>query len=281
MKKFKYRLETFSICLGAGIVIFGNFYVSSILPFIVPILNVIGGLICVIPPAFLLYTKYRIRKESERSFLSFIMDLRDSINSGMTLPLALQQCSRRDYPSLTKYIKKLAAQVDWGIPFDKAFHNFAEKTYSPVIKRAVMTITESYKAGGRISDMLDSVTKSIITVNKINEERKSMMYSQIVIIYIIFFIFIAILIVIEVMIIPSLPQTSLPGFFSSVGMQIPVERIKEILIYLIIIQGIFSGLVAGKMSEDSIVSGLKHSLFLSITGYLLFSLTTQIQISLI
>ncbi len=282
-KRFRYWFEAGMALAGAAIIAINNLFIAGILPFLVPLINVIGGLVAILPPVLLVYTRYRIRKESERDFVSFLMDLSDSLNSGMTLPLALHQCTKRKYPALRKKVRKLSAQVDWGIPFDKALQTFAKDTRSDSIKRAVTTITETYRAGGRITDTLNSVTKSILAINKISEERKSSVYSQIMIIYIIFFVFIAILVVMDVMIFPSLPSVAVPGFMGN-GMgsaPLPQKAMSEMLTYLIIIQGFFAGLVAGKMAEGSMVSGLKHSLFLAIAGYLIFATASQIEIPIL
>ena len=41
---------------------------------------------------------------------------------------------------------------------------------------------------------------------------------------------------------------------------------------LIVIQGFFSGLVIGKMSEGKLISGLKHSIALMVIGYVTLSI---------
>jgi flagellar protein FlaJ len=274
--KFKFKFELSIIGAGLVILLIGNMLVVGVIPFIVPVFNLVGGMLVVIPPSLLFYNKYRIKRESEKNFLSFLLDLANSIDSGMTLPQALQQCSKRRYAYLSRLVNKLAAQVDWGIPFDKALNNFAKKTYSPAIARAVTTINETYRAGGKISDTLSSVTNSMMIMNKIHDERKSSIYSQTIMIYVIFFVFIAILVLMEVMVIPSMPSISVSGFFSSGG-AISDIAIKDMLTYLIIVQGFFAGIVTGKMAEGSMRAGLKHSLVLVIVGYGIFSMASQVS----
>ena len=273
--KFRYTLEAVAIAAGAAVLLIGNMVFSEVIPFLVPMLNIAGGMLIVIPPTLVIYGKYKVRRESERNFLSFLLDLANSMDSGMTLPQALQQCSKRRYAYLSKMVNKLAAQVDWGIPFDKALNNFAKSTYSPAIGRAVTTINETYRAGGKISDTLSSVTNSMVIMNKIQEERKSSIYSQTIMVYVIFFVFIAILVMMEVMVIPSMPSIGASGFFGSVGGSVSDSLIKEMLTYLIIVQGFFAGVVTGKMAEGSMKAGLKHSFILVIAGYGIFTIASQ------
>jgi pilus assembly protein TadC len=204
----RFGFEISSIAGGIVLIVLGNFIVIDILPFAVPVFNMMGGLLLVLPPVMSLYIRYRSKREIEEQFISFIMDLTDSIDSGMTLPMALEHCSKRDYLGLSPHVNHLVAQVNWGIPFRKALDSFARKTRSKPVRRAVSTIIETYRVGGKISDTLNSVAKSMTTINKINAERRASVYSQVVTSYMIFFIFIFIMVVIQIFILPGLsPDT--------------------------------------------------------------------------
>jgi flagellar protein FlaJ len=280
MAELKYFFETVSVAIDVVILGVNNIFIIETIPFLVPIINVIGGIVLVVPPTLIFYTKYRNKREIEQRFVGFILDLADSINSGMTLPMALEHCSDRDYSALSPLISDLNAQVNWGIPFHKALKNFANRTGSRSIRRSITTITETYKVGGKISDTLASVSKSMLTIEKLNKERKSSIYSQVVMLYLIFFVFIGILIIMQISLIPVLnPDTIGELSLTTQGVRIPAELYTETFIYFIIIQGFFAGLAIGKMAEGAIPAGLKHSAFLIIAGYALFSFAIQFQIS--
>ncbi|MEK6826981.1 MAG: hypothetical protein AABX99_00675, partial [Nanoarchaeota archaeon] len=51
---------------------------------------------------------------------------------------------------------------------------------------------------------------------------------------------------------------------SSSGAGISAAEVSQAFMYLLLIQGLFSGLVIGKLSEGSIKAGLKHSFALVI-----------------
>jgi flagellar protein FlaJ len=272
----KYGFEIASVIGGLGMIAAANLLVIEILPFAVPLFNMMGGLLLILPPVMSLYTRYSTRKEIEDQFVSFRMDLTDSIDSGMTLPMALEHCSKRDYQALSKYIKHLVAQVNWGVPFKKALKSFSIKTRSPSVKRAVETIIETYRAGGKISDTLTSVTKSMTTINKIDAERRSSVYSQVVTSYMIFFIFIFIMVVIQVFILPSLSPETIADIAIEGATPLSPEEYSQIFTVFILIQGFFAGLATGKMAEGSLTAGLKHSLLLAFIGYVIFTLATQL-----
>ncbi len=275
-----YFLEMISIVVGIVILLFNNIFVVGFIPFLVPILNVVGGIVLVVPATLIFYTRYNTKREMEQRFTGFVLDLADSINSGMTLPLALEHCSGKDYASLTPLVNNLNSQVNWGIPFQKALQNFSKSTRSKPIVRSITTIIETYKIGGEISDTLEAVSKSMLTIEKLNKERKSSTYSQAVMLYLIFFVFIGILIIMQVSLIPVLSPDNVGGLsLISQTTVIPTEIYTETFIWFILIQGFFAGLAIGKMSEGAVMAGLKHSLILILVGYALFSFAIQFQIS--
>ena len=275
-----YSLEVISIAVGIVILLFNNIFIINFIPFLVPIFNVIGGIVLVVPATLIFYTRYNTKREMEQRFTGFVLDLADSINSGMTLPMALEHCSGKDYASLTPLVNNLNSQVSWGITFQKALQNFSKATRSKPIIRSITTIIETYKVGGRISDTLEAVSKSMLTIEKLNKERKSSTYSQAVMLYLIFFVFIGILIIMQVSLIPVLSPDNVGGLsLISQTTVIPTEIYTETFIWFIVIQGFFAGLAIGKMSEGAIMAGLKHSLILILVGYALFSFAIQFQIS--
>jgi flagellar protein FlaJ len=214
----------------------------------------------------------------EQQFIIYIRDISDSIKSGMTLPMALNHCARRDYFGMTKHVKTLSAQIEWGIPFEKALKTFAEKARSVSVRRAVATIIATYKIGGKLSDTLDAVSKSLVTINKLKKERSATVYSQVVTSYIIFFVFIGILVILQVLIIPNMTQQGETILKLSSDMApIPSSEVfSQSFTAFIIVQGFFAGLATGKMAEGSIVAGLKHSIFLILAGYGVFSIIVYV-----
>ncbi|MEM7816165.1 MAG: type II secretion system F family protein [Candidatus Aenigmatarchaeota archaeon] len=279
--KFGYWNQLLFALIGIFLIVFNLVYVVEYYPVLFPVINVIGGLIASVPAVLMLYTRYKTNREIEQQFIVFINDLKDSINSGMTLPLALNHCSRNNYMALDPYVNRLASQVDWGIPFMKALENFSKGINSVPVKRAVTTILETYKVGGKISDTLEAVSRSLVTVEKIKKERSASVHSQVVTSYMIFFVFIFILIILQSFLIPSLTERTVSEVTIAITGSpetLPTkEAYYEIFTIFILIQGFFAGLATGKMAEGSIISGLKHSLVLIVTGYLAFSMFTQIN----
>jgi len=207
------------------------------------------------------------QKEIEEKFLEFIRNLVEAVKTGISIPKGVLQVSDKDYGALTPYIKKLAYQIEWGIPMHNSLIIFSNDTENAVIKRSISIIIEADQSGGNISDILQSVSTSVVNIKKIKEERKSSIESQIIQGYLVFLIFVVIMMVLQTILFPKLigVSSSLEGSASILGFQTGEgEKIDldTIVFLLLLIQGFFAGLVIGKFSEGDIKQGLIHSLIL-------------------
>ena len=236
------------------------------------------------------------QKEIEEIFPDYVRNLVSAIKSGMPISRAVMHVADTDYGSLTPYIKKLAYQVEWGVPVHKALLLFGDSTGNNVIKRAVTTVIEAELSGGNLEDVLDSVTNSLVEIKKIKDQRMAAVHSQVVQNYIIFFVFLGVIIVIQNMLIPYVMQLqgstatgdllSLPAptitqkaSVSFASLTIFVQSLSDwfislngVFLMLALIQGFFAGLVIGKLSEGNLKYGLKHSLILVTVAFFAISL---------
>ncbi|MEK6928919.1 MAG: type II secretion system F family protein [Nanoarchaeota archaeon] len=225
------------------------------------------------------------KKEDEMSamFLEFSRNLAESVGAGTPISKSIINMKSNEYGQLGPHVKKLANQISIGIPVSKAMQTFAFEIGNPVISRSVTLISEAEKAGGEIDYILESSAKSISEVEKLKKERKSAIYALVMQGYIIFFIFIGIMLVMEFKILPLVTDV---GFdvdadlnsaldFSKTSetssTKLDPEKLASPFLYLLLIEGFFSGLIIGKLTEGSLKNGIRHSFFLTITAFLVSS----------
>lgn len=237
------------------------------------------------------------QREIESKFPEFVRNLVGSVRSGMPAPKAILHVSTIDYGALSPYIIKLAHQIEWAIPVHKALTTFANETKNTVIKRAVASVIEAETSGGNIEDVLEAITSSVVEIKKIKDKRRAAANSQIIHSYVLFIVFLVVMIVIQNMLIPymmSLEQaqategivrtgfsgmtktinidfTSIPAFATSLVAWF--ASLHGVLVMLASIQGLFAGLVIGKLSEGAMMQGIKHSLILITIAIFILSLT--------
>ncbi|MDY6777804.1 MAG: type II secretion system F family protein, partial [Candidatus Nanohaloarchaea archaeon] len=242
---------------------------SSFQRIIFLVLNLIGILITLGPILAKKYYEYTVRSELEERFPDFLRDVVEGTRSGMSLPQAIQNAQGNDYGRLSEHVNALSAKLEWGIPFDKVLWNFAEETRSPIIKRAVNTINQTYESGGNVSQVLDTVGNNLKEIKKLRKERESELYGEMVTGYVVYFIFLLVLIGLIRYLVPSLSFTGNIGPLGGGGQSAEelIATYRPIFQNLVIIQSIFSGLVIGKLSEGKLRAGAKHSAILLAVGY--------------
>lgn len=238
--------------------------------------NLTSLMLVAAPIMYIKYNQYVRKKKMEEKFPEFLRDVVEGTRAGMSLPQAIQNTQTGSYGPLDEKIEKMDAQLDWGIPFDQVLKNFAKDTGSDVITRSVDTIIQAYQSGGNIQDVLESVGENIRTIKNLKEQRESQLYGEMVTGYLVYFIFIGILIALNNYLLPNLAsaQESLGGAdqFSAFGggadLQENIELYNIWFRRLVFIQGFFSGLIIGKLSEGELKAGLKHTAILFALGYL-------------
>lgn len=256
-----------------GIMLLIDFLYLRSIPALFSSISIIAMFLFMLPIVMVKYMEYRSVKMIEEMFPVFLRDFVESIRGGMTVPTALKSVSKNDYKVLSPFIKKMAAQMDWGIPVDKVFLKFSKESKSELIGRIISSVVESHRFGGNLSDTFEALSNTSLEVERLRAERRLFLNSQMMTGYIVFFVFLSVIIGLERFLIPSLAQVN-PGGFGMSTLVAPQENLvveyKTVFRNLILIQGLFAGLAVGKMAEGSTISGLKHSMVMMFVGIVVY-----------
>lgn len=262
----------------------------------VPVLGnlvIISVFISVVPYFIYRYTRFIWIKSLEEQFPNFVRDLADSGRSGMSLPECIGIAAKANYGKLTPEIQKMYNRLTWGTSFLRTMDIFQNNVKdSKIILEALSIIRQSYEGGGSIPNTLDSVAKDILMLKEAEAERASLVREQVMIMYGLFFIFLGISVMIIYVMVPMLEsQASVTtgisgfefinpcegglifpcGFFSGICAVLAVNKAitcyyVAIFFSVVLVQGVFTGLIAGQLSENSPISGIKHSLIMSFSA---------------
>jgi len=222
-------------------------------------------------------------KSYERNLFVFLDDLKDLLQGGMNIVTAIEITTDHDYGALNEPLKRLAAQVKIGVPFEVALNEVFGKIDSPMFEQVTQIIAETTKVGGNIIKVFASVSTYVRTVNDMIEERKSKTFSAVFSSYFMFFVFIAIILVIQIIFLPMLTTNSMSitgGSSSSTNSgSMGDVNFNKYFLYLIIIQGLFAGPVIGKISEGSAIAGVKHTVILISVSVPIYIVVSMLFIS--
>ena len=250
-----------------------EFFLQADLIFKTDQLVFLALILTLFPPAIINYLDMRWRLSVDKNIPEFLRELSEAGRTGVTLTRALDLASKRRYGPLSSELERIVNKLSWGGNFTEALRNFGERVETKLSKRTSILLTEINHSGGDIKDVLDTVSRHIRELQTIEDERRSQLRTYVAIVYIAFFIFIFIDYILLKTFFAKIE--SLKESLSDVGglflmRELSYDNIKTIMFHMAIMQGLFGGLIAGKMGEGALGAGLKHSLILIIIAFLMF-----------
>jgi len=219
----------------------------------------------------------KVENEKEEMFLEFARNLVESGKTGIPISKSIINAKDKSYGVLSRHIKKMANQISLGIPLEIALEVFSKDVNNKTISRAITLIGQAEKSGGNIEQILEAVAEAVNTSDKLKKERKATISSLVMQGYIIFFIFMVIVLILQFKIIPMVGGIGSSGSVGGAGLGISgLGDLKQLdvsnaFFYLLLIQGLFSGLTIGKLSERNFKAGIRHSFTLMFLAFVVAS----------
>jgi len=213
----------------------------------------------------------------QSQFPDFLKKLASTNETGMTLRDSIKLMTRTDM-GMGKEIKKIYNDIDWALTINESLRRFANRVRTHVVARSITLVTKANESSGDIGEVLNVAARDAAAEQELKNERRVSMFIYIIIIYISFLVFIGIIYVISTTFLEEMvkagEKTTASGS-RAVAMSLDRTGLAEynrIFFHGALIEGAFSGLIAGVMGEGSVLSGLKHSVIMVTIGYLLFNL---------
>lgn len=232
--------------------------------------------ILVIP--LMIFHEYKKRREDRIQSLipDFLKKLASTNETGMTLRDSIKLMTRSDI-GLSKEIKKIWNDIEWGLAINEALTRFANRVRTHLVSRSVTLLTKANESSGDIGEVLNVAARDVAAEQELKNERRTNMFIYVVIIYISFLVFIGIIYIISTTFLEQMVKAG--EKMSTGGGSVPLTLSREKLgvynrmfFHGALIQGFCSGLIAGVMGEGNAFSGLKHSVIMMTIGYLLFTI---------
>ena len=234
------------------------------------------------PYGFFIARKNAEVKAIERRLPDFLRDVAEAGRFGMILAEAIVVSSSGRYGKLTPEIKKMAAQISWGVPATEALRLFSERVKTPMTGRIVSIIVKSSDAGGDVADVLTMVSHDAKEVQLTEDERGITMSTYIAVIYISFLVFIITIWIINATFLPKMREASSSFTAGTSSAGAPVETplapnlpgvifdIKIAFFIAVFVHGLGDGILAGVLDNGKITTGMRHSflmLLIAVAGF--------------
>ena len=246
--------KVFAVCTVAGIALFlflflsGRFGVLSQMPVALAL-----GLFVSAGPAAIVHGKLSSKKTStEQGVTSFLRDLTEVRKTGLSPEKCIESLSHREYGVFSKELRKISSEISWGIPLKKVMMDFINRTRSWMTQIVMFLLVETVDVGGGTIEMVESLARFNNLTQEVEKEKKSATRPYIMMPY-----FAAMLLVVTT----SMMLGFTTGTIGVAGSAPPqnMDWIRQVFMTSAIFYSYMVGIVAGKISEESIAAGFKHA----------------------
>jgi archaeal flagellar protein FlaJ len=230
-------------------------------------------LIVIVPSAILDLRHQRWISSIEDQMPLLVRGIAESQETGMTLIKSLEKVVDNKMVSgpLAVEVKQLAIQMSWGTSFEDALTNFKNSISSPIVNRFCILVLEASRSGGTIKKVFTETSGFMQEMREIDRDTTAQMRPYIIVIYAAFAVFI----VTAVLLVNSFfaPMQGSQDVMNSFSAGAGSSNFKDFFYQDMIVSGLTGGLVAGKIGERRVASGMKHAILLTVIGYVIFFAT--------
>ncbi len=241
---------------------------------------VVLGLIAMMAPYGFIRSRQLGRiEEIEKRLPDFLRDVAEAGRFGMTLPDAIITASKGRYGLLTEEIKRMASQLEWGVPVSTALTLFEERVPTPLVRRVVSIVTRANEAGGNVADVLNMVARNAREDQLNFEARKITMLTYVTVIYISFFVFLFTVLILAADFLPamisagqSVQSSAINSGGSGAAVSLEFQFVPSLFLAFlvaVIAHAVGDGIMAGILHNARFSDGLRHATILLAVGWIM------------
>ena len=264
--------KVFGVCSIIGILLLlllTNFFGFMEIPFFSSLQTFIDlpvaiaiALFVATAPAAVVHQRVSSKKASmEQGVNSFLRDLTEVRKTGLSPEKCIESLANRDYGEFSKELRKISSEISWGVPLRKVIMDFVKRMRSWITQIIMFLLVETIDVGGGTIAMIESLARFNNLTQEVEKEKKMAVRPYIMMPY-----FAAILLVAT--------TTMMIGFTSGTLSVTEIGQKKDLgpMITIFVTSAIFHsyliGIVAGKISEESVAAGFKHAAILVVIAVL-------------
>ena len=226
------------------------------------------------------FHELRTRRERtlERRFPDTLNLLSSANQMGISLVESLALVSRWSTGALADELRALRNDIRWNHDAHAALMAFATRLNVPQLSRVIRLIASGGRTSGDLSRVLSVAAEDTRNRYKLEKSRRRAMGSYIAIVVIGYFVYLFVILMLGASYLGPLAEMSVPTTASNgqslpIGISsVPLANFHVVFFHSALIQAVGSGLLAGKLADNSALSGLKYALGLSALALVAFAL---------
>jgi flagellar protein FlaJ len=223
------------------------------------------ALIVATAPAAVVHMKLSKEKAgTEAGINSFLRDLTEVRKTGLSPEKCIESLSTRDYGIFSKELRKISSEISWGVPVKKVIMQFLKRTQSWMTQLVMFLLVETIDVGGGTIAMIESLARFNNLTQEVEKEKKMSVRPYIMMPYLASILLVAT----TIMMMSFTTGTLTVGMPGSTGPAKDFSLMKTIFMTSVIFHSYLIGVVAGKISDESVAAGFKHASILVVIALL-------------
>ncbi len=227
---------------------FGSF--GSVFPsFTTEVFLCLAIIVAVIPVMIAYEVRRRYVMKVEEQLPAFLAEIADMRDVGMTLQGAIFMISSSKMGVLSREIKIVAEELRFGSSVSGALVRMEERIGLVSVKRAISLLVRASEVTDYIREILTIAINDLQHYIKMKTKRLNVSFVYLAVIYLSFGIYLYSSYQLNVAFISS---------FEAFDVAFDIASNVQEMLHIGIILGFFSGIMAGQLSSNSVLAGLKH-----------------------
>ena len=226
-------------------------------------------MISVGPAAIVHMRSTKIKNSMEQGVASFLRDLTEVRKTGLSPEKCIESLSKRDYGAFTRELGKISSEISWGIPVKKVMMDFLHRTKSWMSQIVMFLLVETIDVGGGTIPMIESLARFNNMTQEVEKEKRMSVRPYVLMPYLASVLLVA----------TTVMMMGLTTGISVPGVETPVASgnglMQTVFMTAVIFNSYLIGIVAGKISEESIGAGFKHATILVLISIIAAKLIPQ------
>ncbi|MCD6480338.1 type II secretion system F family protein [Candidatus Bathyarchaeota archaeon] len=281
------RLLIWASSISVALVLYILFYLLGILRpteiYLIPLEQRVNNsialtlLAAILPPSIVEFNNIRWLRSVDRNIPLLLRDLAEAVRSGETLVRALEEAAKRDYGPVSMYLERAMVRLSLTSDLEASLRWMGEKLVRPSAMRMATILIEASESGGKIVDILEAAVSLFNQIAEYRDEREAQTRPYLLLAYMGSIVFMVISYVILLQFLAPLSTAAkTPEMMGAPIIQnvLDISYYKAILFWASVMESIFGGLIAGKISGGRLTAGLIHSSILLAVTIAFFNVFT-------
>jgi archaeal flagellar protein FlaJ len=220
-----------------------------------PMALAIALFISAAPAAIVHIRLSKARESMEQGVSNFLRDLTEVRKTGLSPEKCIESLSKRDYGTFSNQLRKISSEISWGIPIKKVMVDFLHRTRSWMVQIVMFLLVETIDVGGGTIAMIESLARFNNLTQEVEKEKKMSVRPYVFMPYLASILLVAT----TIMMMGLTTGITVPGVDA-----VPTDNsmMQTVFMSSVIFNSFLIGIVAGKISEESIGAGFKHAAIL-------------------